>query len=143
MRPDLAQPVRLADYRVPDYLVDTVHLDVVLHRTATSVTARLAIRPNPAGEKGAPLVLDGEDLTLLRIDLDDTPLPSSEIVVTDEGLTIAKPPATAFVLQMATTLDPSANLSLMGLYRSGSAYCTQCEAEGFRRITYFPIARTC
>ena len=138
MRTDLAPPVRLADYRVPDYLIDTVLLDVSLHRTATRVTARLAIRPNPQGVAGAPLALDGEDLTLAQVTLDGRPLAAADTLLTAKGLTLPKPPNAPFLLEVVTTLDPTANLSLMGLYRSGSAYCTQCEAEGFRRITYFP-----
>ncbi len=138
MRTDLAPPVRLADYRVPDYLVDTVHLDVRLDRTATRVSARLAIRPNPLGSPGAPLTLDGEDLTLATLALDGAAPPAEDWRITTDGLKLLRPPAKPFVLDVVTTLDPTANLSLMGLYRSGSAYCTQCEAEGFRRITFFP-----
>ncbi len=138
MRTDLAPPVRLADYRVPDHLVDTVHLHVSLDRTATRVTARLAIRPNPLGVLGAPLVLNGEDLTLATLALDGATPSTDEWRVSADGLKLARPPARPFVLEIVTTLDPTKNLSLMGLYRSGSAYCTQCEAEGFRRITYFP-----
>ncbi|WP_158806876.1 aminopeptidase N [Beijerinckia sp. L45] len=137
MRTDLAQPVRLADYRVPDYLIDTVDLDVSLARTATRVVSRLAIRPNPLGRPGVPLVLDGEDLVAKRLVLDGKKLAASAHRVTPDGFTLLKPPETPFVLEIETEIDPTANLRLMGLYRSGSAYCTQCEAEGFRRITYF------
>jgi aminopeptidase N len=137
MRTDLAQPVRLADYRVSDFLIDTVDLDVFLHRTATRVVSRLAIRPNPLGRPGMPLVLDGEDLVAKRVTVDGKILVTSALRIAPDGLTLLKPPADPFVLEIETELDPTANLRLMGLYRSGSAYCTQCEAEGFRRITYF------
>jgi aminopeptidase N len=137
MRTDVAQPVRLADYRVPDYLIDRVALDVALHPTATRVVARLDIRPNPAGRPGAPLLLDGDGLNAKRIELDGTPLDHAESFVTPDRLTLTEPPRQPFVLEIETVIDPSANTRLMGLYRSGSAYCTQCEAEGFRRITYF------
>ncbi|MCC6780269.1 MAG: aminopeptidase N, partial [Hyphomicrobiales bacterium] len=70
--------------------------------------------------------------------LDGTPLPAEQFVATPDRLTIAQPPQRKLTLEIETTLDPSANTQLMGLYRSGPAYCTQCEAEGFRRITYFP-----
>jgi aminopeptidase N len=137
MRTENARPVRLEDYRVPDYLIDTVELDVVLHPTATRVRATLAIKPNPAGIAGAPLLLDGEGLTLVSLALDNAQLPADRFVATADSLTIAQPPQRRFHLAIETKLDPSANTQLMGLYRSGGTYCTQCEAEGFRRITYF------
>src|SRR5438105_362338 len=137
MRTETARPVRLEDYRVPDYLIDTVELDVVLHPTATRVRATLAIKPNPAGIASAPLVLDGDGLTLVSLALDNAQLPADRFVATADGLTIAQPPQRRFHLAIETKLDPSANTQLMGLYRSGGTYCTQCEAEGFRRITYF------
>ena len=137
MRPDQAQPVRLSDYRVPDYLVDTVALEVRLARQATRITARLAIRANPEGRPGAPLVLDGDELHLCGARLDGALIAPDAHLVTPDRFTLLAPPAPPFTLELDTELDPSANLTLMGLYRSGSAYCTQCEAEGFRRITYF------
>ncbi|HEY1383266.1 MAG TPA: aminopeptidase N, partial [Dongiaceae bacterium] len=138
MRTEQARPVRLQDYRPPDWLVDTVHLDVSLHPTATRVRARLKLRPNPAAEAPAPLVLDGDGLNLAGLALDGAPVPADRYVATPDRLTIAQPPAGPCQLDIETILDPSANTALMGLYRSGATYCTQCEAEGFRRITYFP-----
>ena len=129
-------PVRLADYRPADYLIDAVDLDISLDPNATRVVSRLNLRPNPAGTAGAPLVLDGGDLRPVRALLDNEALDLAE-VATPERLTIARPPARPFTLEVETLLDPSANTRLEGLYRSGSAYCTQCEAEGFRRITYY------
>ena len=137
MRTDTAQPVRLSDYRAPDYLIDSVDLDIRLHLTATHVRARLSIRPNPLGRPGAPLVLDGDGLKASAILLERGALTLSPDLVSADRLTITEPPAKPFELTIDTTVDPSANTQLMGLYRSGSAYCTQCEAEGFRRITYF------
>jgi aminopeptidase N len=137
MRTDLAQPVRLADYRVPDYWIDDVKLDIALERTATIVKSRLSIRPNPQGRAGEPLVLDGDELVAKKISLNGKILKAAAYAVTPDALTIPKPPKGPFDLDIETVLDPTANLQLMGLYRSGSAYCTQCEAEGFRRITYF------
>ncbi|WP_296710166.1 aminopeptidase N [Rhodoblastus sp.] len=131
-----AQPVRLADYRPTDYLIDSVHLDISLNPIATRVISRLSLRPNPAGVAGAPLVLDGGDLKPYRALLDNEALDLAE-VATPDRLTIANPPARPFTLEVETLLDPSANTRLEGLYRSGSAYCTQCEAEGFRRIAYY------
>jgi len=137
MRTDIAKPIRLADYRPPDYLIDTVDLDVRLDPHATRVLARLSIRPNPKGRGGAELALDGDGLVAKRIVLDGAELDVKANFVTPDRLTIASPPQRAFTLEIETEIDPSANTYLMGLYRSGSAYCTQCEAEGFRRITYF------
>ena len=137
MRTEIAQPVRLADYSVPDYLVDHVELEVFLNRTATRVVARLTIRANSEGQAGAPLVLDGDELKFKNILLHGRDVAKSAYRVTPERLTLVAPPKKPFVLEIETELDPTANLQLMGLYRTGSAYCTQCEAEGFRRITYF------
>ncbi len=137
MRSDQAQPIRLSDYRPPDYLIDTVELDILLHPTATRVRATLKLRPNPQGQNGAPLHLDGDELVAMSVLLDGVELDLTAGLATGERLTIETPPQRPFTLATETMLDPSANTRLMGLYRSGSAYCTQCEAEGFRRITYY------
>jgi aminopeptidase N len=137
MRTDETPLIRLEDYRVSDWLIDTVDLDVWLHPTATRVRALLAIRPNPAGLADAPLVLDGDDLTLSLLDLDGRRLGVDAYTATPQSLTIPNPPRQAFTLTIETLLDPTANTKLMGLYRSNGVYCTQCEADGFRRITYF------
>jgi aminopeptidase N len=129
-------PIRLADYRPTDYLIDTVELDIRLDARATRVVSRLRLRPNPQGRAGAPLVLDGDELKPLRAVLDNEPIDLASAAAPDR-LTIAEPPRRPFTLEVETELDPSANTKLEGLYRSGSAYCTQCEAEGFRRITYY------
>jgi aminopeptidase N len=138
MRTEEARPVRLKDYRPPDWLVDTVELDVSLDVTATRVRATLALRPNGDGAAPAPLVLDGDGLSLRALKLDGAPLAADAFVATPDRLTIAQPPHRPFRLEIETVVDPSANTQLSGLYRSGAIYCTQCEAEGFRRITYFP-----
>src|SRR5262247_435990 len=138
MRTEEARPVRLKDYRPPDWLVDTVELDVSLDPTATRVRATLALRPNGGGGAPAPLVLDGDELSLRALKLDGAALAADEFVATADRLTIAQPPQRPFRLEIETIVDPSANTQLSGLYRSGAIYCTQCEAEGFRRITYFP-----
>jgi aminopeptidase N len=136
MRTEEPRPVRLQDYRPPDWLIETVALDVSLHPTATTIRAKLKIKPNSAGSP-APLVLDGEDLKLRTLALDGKPLPSEAYVATPDRLTIAQVPQRAFELDIETVVDPTGNTRLMGLYRAGATYCTQCEAEGFRRITYF------
>jgi len=83
-------------------------------------------------------VLDGDDLALVALRLDGEPLAPAHYVATPDRLSLAQPPQRPFRLEIETQVDPSANTQLMGLYRSGKTYCTQCEAEGFRRITYFP-----
>src|SRR5207248_8021401 len=85
----------------------------------------------------APLVLDGDELTLHSIRLDGKPVPAESFVATPDRLTVAQTPHRPFELEIETVLDPTNNTKLMGLYRAGPTYCTQCEAEGFRRITYF------
>ena len=137
MRTDTAQPIRLKDYRPPDWLVDTVSLEVRLHPTEARVRATLALRPNP-NSAPAPLVLNGDGLSLTSLKLDGISLNAENYVATPESLTIAQPPNEPFKLEVETAVDPSANTQLSGLYRSNDTYCTQCEAEGFRRITYFP-----
>jgi aminopeptidase N len=136
MRPEEPRPVRLKDYRPPDWLIETVDLHVLLDPTATTVRAKLRVKPNGAGAP-APLVLDGEELKLRSLVLDGRPLPEGSFLATPERLTIAQPPNRPFELTIETVIDPANNTQLMGLYRAGSIYCTQCEAEGFRRITYF------
>jgi aminopeptidase N len=138
MRIEEARPVRLEDYRPPDWLVETVELDVSLDPMATRVRATLTLRPNENGAAPAPLVLDGDGLSLRALKLDGATLAAERFVATADRLTISQPPQRRFQLEIETLVDPSANTQLMGLYRSGQIYCTQCEAEGFRRITYFP-----
>jgi aminopeptidase N len=136
MRTEEPRPVRLQDYRPPDWLIETVELDFSLHSTATTVRATLRLKPNAAGAP-APLVLDGDDLKLVSLKLDGKPLPTENFVATPDRLTIPQPPNRPFELAIETVVDPTGNTQLMGLYRAGATYCTQCEPEGFRRITYF------
>jgi len=138
MRTEQSVPIRLEDYRPPDWLVETVDLDVSLDPTATRVRAALRLKPNPKAAAPAPLVLDGDGLKLVSLKLDGEALASDRFVAAPDGLTIAQPPQRPFTLEIETVIDPSANTQLMGLYRSGATYCTQCEADGFRRITYYP-----
>ena len=135
MRTDTARPILLKDYRPSDYLIDEVDLNVSLDDHKTRVVARLFMRPNPEGQAHAPLHLDGDGLKLIGLKLDSEALDLS--IATPDRLTLATPPQRPFTLEIETLVDPKANTQLMGLYRSGSAFCTQCEAEGFRRITYF------
>jgi aminopeptidase N len=136
MRTEEPRPIRLQDYRPPDWLIETVDLDVSLHPIATTVRAKLKIRPNSTGTP-APLVLDGEDLKLRSLAIDGKLLAAENFVAAPDRLTIAQVPNRPFELAIETVVDPIGNTQLMGLYRAGATYCTQCEAEGFRRITYF------
>ena len=137
MRTDIDQPIRLKDYREPDWLVETVALDFSLHPTKTKVRATLALKPNPQNA-AAPLVLDGDGLTLVSLKIDGVALPAENYAATPDSLTIPQVPNGPFTLEIETLVDPTDNSQLSGLYRSSDTYCTQCEAEGFRRITYFP-----
>ncbi len=138
MKPETPRPIQLKDYRPPAYLIDKVDLDVALDPTRTLVRSRLSMRPNPeASGRREPLRLDGEHLQLAEIKLDRTPLAKKDYKLADTSLTLLKPPSGPFTLEIATVVDPEANKALQGLYRTNNVYCTQCEAEGFRRITYF------
>jgi aminopeptidase N len=138
MREADAQAVRLSEYRPFDWLIDSVELDFQLDAKATRVRSRLVMRPNPKGRKGAPIVLDGDELTLGAIRLNGRDLRADEYDATSAALTVKQPPRRKLTLEIETVINPSANTKLMGLFRSNAIYCTQCEAEGFRRITYFP-----
>ncbi|MGO4704494.1 aminopeptidase N [Microvirga sp. 2MCAF38] len=137
MRPENAPVIRLEDYRPSPYLIDRVELDVRLHPTQTRVTATLALRPNPNGIGGDPLVLDGDELNLRAVSVDGHALSDRDYEASPQLLTLHRPPQRPFTLIIETEIDPTANTRLMGLYRSSGNYCTQCEADGFRRITYF------
>ncbi len=144
MRPDTAPSTpaatRLADYAPPAWLVDTVRLTVDLAPEATRVHAVLEIRKNPARPGPADLRLDGRALTFLGAHLDGSPLAPEDVTLDTEGLTVpaARLPGEAFTWTCETEIDPAANTALEGLFLSQGMYCTQCEAEGFRKITYYP-----
>jgi aminopeptidase N len=137
MRTETPPLIRLEEYRPSDYLIDRVDLDIRLEPHATRIDATLALRPNPAGRAGAPLHLDGDDLRLVSAALDGAVLAAEAYTATPSGLSLHAPPQQPFTLRLVTEIDPTANTKLMGLYRSNGVYCTQCEADGFRRITYF------
>jgi len=131
-------PVHQKDYTPPNYLVDTVHLDFALDPETTRVKSRLAMHANYDRTAAArPLVLDGADLKLVSIKLDGVELLPGSYTIREEELVIPVVPE-KFVLEVETEISPKANTALEGLYISGPMMCTQCEAEGFRRITYYP-----
>jgi aminopeptidase N len=139
MRTETPTPIKLEDYRPAAWLVDRVGLDIRLEPHETIVASRLELRPNrQAGTGPAPLWLDGEHLKLLEVKLDGKALASSEYKLGQTGLSIPSVPDKPFVLEIMASCNPEDNKALTGLYRSNGIYCTQCEAEGFRRITFFP-----
>ncbi len=138
MKTDTPRPIRLKDYQPSPWLIETVALDVSLHPTETRVRSRLKIKPNPLSSESRPaLMLDGEMLELESVRLDGKPQGAGDYEQTPSHLIFARPPQNGFTLEIVTRINPEANKALNGLYRSRGIYCTQCEAEGFRRITYF------
>ena len=138
MKTDTPRPIRLKDYRPSPWLIETVALDVSLHPTETRVRSRLKIKPNPLSTESKPaLMLDGELLELESVKLDGKLQAAGDYEQTPTHLIFARPPQNGFTLDIVTRINPEANKALNGLYRSRGIYCTQCEAEGFRRITYF------
>jgi aminopeptidase N len=139
MRTDTGQIVNLADYRPTDFVLERVDLTFELDPTNTKVDARLIFHRREGVDPKAPLVLDGDELKLSGLLFDQREVPASQYDATPELLTIRDLPAEApFEITVTTYINPEANTQLMGLYRTNGIYCTQCEAEGFRRITYFP-----
>lgn len=131
------KPVYLKDYQPPPYLIDEVDLYFDIHDEETIVTSTMQIRLNPLGSQtNKTLILDGDDLILESISLDDDFLNSSQYQLTDNMLIIPDVPDN-FELKIITKLYPQKNTALSGLYRVEDIYCTQCEAEGFRRITFY------
>ena len=138
MAKKLHRTIRLKDYRPAAFLIDKVDLDIRLDPTQTRVTSKLKLRPNAQSDGSvSKLVLDGQMLELAEAKLSGRKLSAKDYTVSAEALTIHKVPDRAFTLEITTHCNPEANKALTGLYRSSSVYCTQCEAEGFRRITYF------
>ncbi len=134
---DASATIRLADYRPPAFLVDRVALTFRLDPRATRVKSTIDFRPNPAAAPGQDLRLDGRKLTLVSAAIDGRAL---SLVPDTEGLTVpaADLPAGPFTWEAETEIDPEANTALEGLYISRGMYCTQCEAQGFRKITFYP-----
>jgi aminopeptidase N len=129
--------IYLKDYKVPDYLIDKTELHVDIHSEITTVTAKLHLRTNPAALSVAKsLTLHGVDLELVSIAINEKVLSQSDYRFGEETLTIFNTPV-QFILTSCVRIKPEMNSSLEGLYKSRTMYCTQCEAEGFRKITYY------
>lgn len=137
MRTQTGTPIQLKDYQPSDYLIDEVALDFNLDPEATIVTSKLVVRRQDGVPTDKPLKLDGDELELisLAIDGEDAMLGCT---LNDAGMEISNVPTRdTFSLTIVTRINPTANKQLMGLYRTSGNFCTQCEAEGFRRITYY------
>ena len=130
------ETIYLADYREPDFAIGRVELDFALNEETTTVTSRLSIQPRQGAPENLPLFLNGEDLELVSVAIDRRTLAADAYETSNEGLTVFRPPMAAFTLETAVRIRPQDNTKLEGLYKSSGNYCTQCEAEGFRRITY-------
>lgn len=139
MRTDDGQVFKLEDYRPSDYLIPDISLTFNLSPSATRVSALMTVVRSEGAPLDSPLVLDGDGLTLLlQVEIDGRMLALSDYQTTPDNLIITKlPAARSFQLLVETEIAPAANQALMGLYRTNDVYCTQCEAEGFRRIVYF------
>ncbi|MEO0389927.1 MAG: aminopeptidase N [Pseudomonadota bacterium] len=133
MRDAAPQTIYLADYTPFGYTVEEVHLTFDLAPSATRVTSRIRFAPNPDATD-TTFFLHGENLNLISAKIDGEPITPT---LTNEGLT-ADVPNMPFTWEAEVQIDPAANTALEGLYQSGGMYCTQCEAEGFRKITYYP-----
>jgi aminopeptidase N len=133
----MTQTIHLSDYQPYPYLLDRVSLVFHLAPTATRVKAKLNFAPNPARPGTHDLRLDGEQMTLMSARINGVAITAKPDAT---GLTIAAAdlPKGAFILETEVQIDPAANTSLDGLYMSNGMYCTQCEAQGFRKITYYP-----
>ncbi|MBT5566615.1 MAG: aminopeptidase N [Rhodospirillaceae bacterium] len=131
------RPIYLKDYAPPPYLIDTMDLAFDLDPHRTKVTATSHVRKNSAvTNQHNDLVLDGENLTLISVKVNDHELDCAEWKLTAESLTLHGVPK-EFTLTVCTEIEPASNKALEGLFMSGGRFCTQCEAEGFRRITYY------
>lgn len=137
MRTEQSKTIYLKDYQVPDYLIDETHLTFELFEDHSLVHAQLVMRRNPEAGAGLPkLVLDGQQLELLHLKLDDCELGEGDYTLTDSHLTL-QPTQERFVVDSSVRIHPESNTALEGLYKSGTMFCTQCEAEGFRKITFY------
>jgi aminopeptidase N len=136
MRTDTPQEIFRTDYTPPNFLVETVDMGFDLDPVATRVASRLQLTRNPAGA-GADIVLHGEALELVQLRMNGKLLGKRDYRLTEESLRIPDAPDSV-TLEIETLIHPEQNTSLMGLYVSNGNFFTQCEAEGFRKITFFP-----
>lgn len=135
---DSNKPVALLreDYKPSDYLIDSINLTIDIHDDYTEVRSVLEVKLNGTADELPPLVLDGEGLELKSVLLDHEELKEGQYELSKESLTLY-PQSKTFTVATVVHIDPKNNTSLDGLYVAEGVYCTQCEAEGFRKITYF------
>lgn len=134
MKTDSPKIIKLSDYKAPDYLVETIDLVLHLDNTKTLVQSKMKIKKNTT--ESAPLVLNGEELTLLSVKLNGEVVTNYNYSTETQLLTLSGVPA-EFTLEIENEINPEANKTLDGLYKSGTIFCTQNEPEGFRRITFY------
>ena len=138
MSREVHKTIRLNDYRKPDFLIETVNLEFDLDETRTRVKSLLTVVCNHDRCEGIhAFVLNGRDLALKTVKLDGHDLRHQDYVIDSSSLTIPHVPD-RFTLEIETEINPRDNTELSGLYLSGGNFCTQCEAEGFRKMTYYP-----
>ncbi len=137
MRPEQVRRTYLADYRAPSFSVPEVTLEFYLDPANTRVHSKLIVRKNSGVSPTEAFFLNGVNLNLVSIELNGRELNDEDFEIGEKGLSITDPPA-EFELCIDNSIDPASNLALSGMYLSGDILCTQCEAEGFRNITYFP-----
>jgi aminopeptidase N len=137
MRTENDQVIYLKDYAPPPYTIEKVALEALIRPDTVRIRTLLTIVPLADTVPGTPLVLDGGELSLRSIAIDGLPLALTAYEATPDLLVIAEPPNRRFVLETEVMVEPEKNTRLMGLYRSNGVWCTQCEPEGFRRITYY------
>ncbi|MFL2840977.1 MAG: aminopeptidase N [Pseudohongiellaceae bacterium] len=137
MKESQAQNIYLKNYQVPNFLIDDIHLDVSLYEKEARIVSRISVRRNPKSlNQKAALVLNGEKLTLVELHMDGKELLGTDYKLDDKSLTINNVKDN-FELESEVSIKPQENTSLEGLYKSNNKFCTQCEAEGFRKITWF------
>ena len=137
MKTQTPQTIYLKDYRTPEFLIDTVDLQIDLAEEWTTVKAELSFRRNPdSTESSNTLMLDGQKMELMAVSLDNLELTPEQYKVDESQLTIPEVPD-KFVLSTEVRFQPQNNTELEGLFKSSKMFCTQCESEGFRKITYF------
>jgi aminopeptidase N len=129
--------IYLKDYQPPAYTVETIDLAFLIHDDKTHVISTARYTRHAKTKAGAPLRLNGVEIKLISVQLDNRLLKEGDYTTHEDGLEIANAPE-SFELKIETEIDPANNTSLEGLYASGPMFCTQCEAEGFRHITYYP-----
>lgn len=130
--------IYLKDYTPSPFTIDQIHLVVDIHESRTKVISTLKVmkRPELKGEK-INLELSGENMKLLDVKLNEKTLPTESYQVSSDKLVVLNVSQDEFILETTVEIDPAANKALEGFYQSGSQFCTQCEPEGFRKITYF------